>query len=217
MVMDSGPNLAAISKYNAGKQTVDATMQEWSECLVKVGRDNDRAAFRRLFDKFSPLIKAFAGRQLSGELHDGMAEDLVQETMIKVWQKAESFDPKKANASTWIFTIARNTRIDLLRKNIRHQSNRIANDHSGDGFYVEDIWVENEDEDVFNQLAMQRTAEMLKESMKELPEEQSFILEKAYLEDKSHSEIAVELSLPLGTVKSRVRLALSKLRLGVER
>jgi len=217
MVTDSGPNLAAISKYNAGKQTVDATMQEWSECLVKVGRDNDRAAFRRLFDKFSPLIKAFAGRQLSGELHDGMAEDLVQETMIKVWQKAESFDPKKANASTWIFTIARNTRIDLLRKNIRHQSNRIANDHSEDGFDVEDIWVENEDEDVFNQLAMQRTAEMLKESMKELPEEQSFILEKAYLEDKSHSEIAEELSLPLGTVKSRVRLALSKLRLGVER
>jgi RNA polymerase sigma-70 factor (ECF subfamily) len=215
--MDSGPNLAAISKYNAGKQTVDATMQEWSECLVKVGRDNDRAAFRRLFDKFSPLIKAFAGRQLSGELHDGMAEDLVQETMIKVWQKAESFDPKKANASTWIFTIARNTRIDLLRKNIRHQSNRIANDHSEDGLDVEDIWVENEDEDVFNQLAMQRTAEMLKESMKELPEEQSFILEKAYLEDKSHSEIAEELSLPLGTVKSRVRLALSKLRLGVER
>ena len=217
MVMDSGPNLAAISKYNAGKKIVDATMQEWSECLVKVGRDNDRAAFRRLFDKFSPLIKAFAGRQLSGELHDGMAEDLVQETMIKVWQKAESFDPKKANASTWIFTIARNTRIDLLRKNIRHQSNRIANDHSEDGFDVEDIWVENEDEDVFNQLAMQRTAEMLKESMKELPEEQSFILEKAYLEDKSHSEIAEELSLPLGTVKSRVRLALSKLRLGVER
>jgi RNA polymerase sigma-70 factor (ECF subfamily) len=215
--MDSRPNLAAISKYNAGKQTVDATIQEWSECLVKVGRDKDRAAFRRLFDKFSPLIKAFAGRQLSSDLHDGMAEDLVQETMIKVWQKAESFDPKKANASTWIFTIARNTRIDLLRKNIRHQSNRVANDHAEDGFDVEDIWVENEDEDVFKQLAMQRTAEMLKESMKDLPEEQSFILEKVYLEDKSHSEIAEELSLPLGTVKSRVRLALSKLRLSVER
>jgi RNA polymerase sigma-70 factor (ECF subfamily) len=209
--------LAAVSKHSVGKQIVDASMQEWSECLVRVGRDGDRVSFRRLFDKFSPLIKAFAGRQLSGELQDGMAEELVQETMIKVWQKSESFDPKKANASTWIFTIARNTRIDLLRKNIRHQSNRIANDQAEDGFDVEDIWVENEDEDVFNQLAMQRTAEMLHETMKDLPEDQSFILKKVYLEDKSHSEIAEELSLPLGTVKSRVRLALSKLRLSVER
>ena len=192
-------------------------MQEWSDCLEKVARDSDREAFRRLFDKFSPLIRAFAGRQSPGDAHDHMAEDLVQETMIKVWQKAASFDPEKASASTWIFTIARNTRIDLLRKNIRHQANRVSGDQYEELFDVEDIWVENEDEDVFNQLALQRTSEMLHELMKELPEEQSFILKKVYLEDKSHSEIAAELSLPLGTVKSRVRLALNKLRLSVER
>lgn len=211
--------MAAVSKHQhhiGNRQIVDASIQEWSDCLEKVGRDRDRVEFRRLFDKFSPLIKAFAGRQLSGELHDNMAEDLVQETMIKVWQKADSFDPKKASASTWIFTIARNTRIDLLRKNIRHQANRASGD-SEEGFDVEDIWVENDDEDVFNQLALQRTTEMLHESMNALPEEQSFILKKVYLEDMSHSEIADELSLPLGTVKSRVRLALNKLRLSVER
>jgi RNA polymerase sigma-70 factor (ECF subfamily) len=137
--------------------------------------------------------------------------------MIKVWQKAASFNIEKANASTWIFTIARNTRIDLLRKNARHFQNKATSDQYEDAFDVDDIWVENENEDVFNQLAKQRNSEMLHESMKALPEEQSLILRKVYLEDKSHSEIAEELELPLGTVKSRVRLALNKLSLSVDR
>ena len=191
----------------------------WTECLLRVANHSDQAAFQQLFNKFSPLIKAFAAKQAgSGDLASAMGEELVQETMVKVWQKAASFNPEKANASTWIFTIARNTRIDLLRKTARHHQNRINNDHtSEDGFDVEDIWIENEDEDVFNQLAKQRNSEMLHESMKALPEEQEFILKKVYLEDKSHTEIAEELNLPLGTVKSRVRLALSKLRLSVDR
>lgn len=189
----------------------------WSECLVKIARDEDRAAFQELFTRFSPLIKAFAARQSSSAYAETMTEELVQETMIKIWEKAASFDPKKASPSTWIFTIARNTRIDMLRKTARHQNNRVANDHSEDGFDVEDIWIENENEDVFNQLAKQRSSEKLHESLEELPEEQAFILRKVYLEDKSHTEIAEELDLPLGTVKSRVRLALSKLRLTVDR
>lgn len=189
----------------------------WSDCLQKIANNGDREAFRLLFDKFSPLIKAFAIRLSSGSKSENLAEELVQETMLKVWQKAGSFNREKANASTWIFTIARNTRIDLLRKKARHQNNRVANDHSEEGFDVEDIWIEDEDEDVFNQMAKQRSIKSLHETLKELPEEQSFILKKVYLEDKSHSEIATELDLPLGTVKSRVRLALNKLRLTVDR
>ena len=196
---------------------MDDSIVAWSECLEKIASKGDREAFRLLFNKFSPLIKAFAIRLSSGTKSENLAEELVQETMLKVWQKAGSFNSEKANASTWIFTIARNTRIDLLRKKARHQNNRVANDHSEEGFDVEDIWIEDENEDVFNQIAKQRSIKSLHETLQELPEEQSFILKKVYLEDKSHSEIAQELDLPLGTVKSRVRLALNKLRLTVDR
>jgi len=190
---------------------------EPSDLLLKVARDADRAAFRQLFDHFSPLIKAFANKHAMSDPTDNLREELVQETMIKVWQKAGSYDASKAKASTWIFTIARNTRIDILRKQARHYVNKATSDQYEDAFDVDDIWVENEDQDVFNQLARERSSDMLHESMKDLPEEQEFILKKVYLEDKSHSEIAEELSLPLGTVKSRVRLALNKLRLTVDR
>ena len=189
----------------------------WSERLEKIASNGDREAFRLLFNKFSPLIKAFAIRLSSGSKSENLAEELVQETMIKVWQKAGSFNSEKANASTWIFTIARNTRIDLLRKLARHQNNRVANDHSEEGFDVEDIWIEDDDKDIFNMMVKQRSIKSMHQTLQELPEEQSFILKKVYLEDKSHSEIAAELELPLGTVKSRVRLALNKLRLTVDR
>lgn len=203
----------------AGRRAVVTTEEttDWSDYLRRVATQADRDAFRCLFDRFAPQIKAFASRQPGNELADNLAEELVQETMIKVWQKAASFDPARASASTWIFTIARNTRIDLLRKNARHQVNRVNPAQEDDSLEVEDIWVDSESEDVFNQLARQRSSEQLHDSLQELPEEQRFILQKVYLEDKSHSEIAEELQLPLGTVKSRVRLALSKLRLSVDR
>jgi len=215
--------VAVTETVNTGARRMNPTVVKdeaatWNDCLLRVARDSDQAAFQQLFNKFSPLIKAFTAKQPSfGNQAANMSEELVQETMVKVWQKAASFNPEKASASTWIFTIARNTRIDLIRKTSRHHQNRINNDDSEDGFDVEDIWIENEDEDVFNQLAKQRSAETLHEAMKNLPEEQAFILKKVYLEDKSHTEIAEELDLPLGTVKSRVRLALSKLRLSVDR
>lgn len=199
------------------RSRMSESTQEWSDYLLQVAEHKNREAFQKLFNRFSPLIKAFAARQASGEYGENLAEELVQETMVKVWQKAKSFNPEKASASTWIFTIARNTRIDIMRKNARHINNKATSDQYEDAFDVEDIWVENENEDVFNQLVKQRNSEMLHECMKELPEEQSFILKKVYLEDKSHTEIAEELQLPLGTVKSRVRLALNKLRLSVDR
>ena len=189
---------------------------DWSACLVKVAHDRDRDAFRDLFMHFSPQIKAFASRLSVFDQGEQLAEELVQETMIKVWQKAGTFDPEKSSAITWIFTIARNTRIDILRKNSRHTAGRVTDD-SEEPLDVDDIWIQNADEDVFNQLAKQRSSELLHESVKTLPPEQSFILRKVYIEDKSHAEIAEEMQLPLGTVKSRVRLALNKLRLTIDR
>jgi RNA polymerase sigma factor (sigma-70 family) len=215
--------LSAVIEINAckhrtkGKRVVNEAALKWSHLLEKVALHGDRDAFQQLFTHFSPLIKAFANKQAGANRGENFAEEIIQETMIKVWQKAASFNVEKANASTWIFTIARNTRIDLLRKNARHFQNKASSDQYEDAFDVDDIWIENENEDVFNQLAKQRNSEMLHESMKALPEEQSLILRKVYLEDKSHSEIAEELELPLGTVKSRVRLALNKLSLSVDR
>ncbi|MBT5483108.1 MAG: sigma-70 family RNA polymerase sigma factor [Gammaproteobacteria bacterium] len=215
--------MSAVIEINAskqrirGKRAVNEAAAKWSSLLEKVALHSDRNAFQQLFVHFSPLIKAFANKQAGASRGENFSEEIVQETMIKVWQKAASFNIEKANASTWIFTIARNTRIDLLRKNARHFQNKATSDQYEDAFDVDDIWVENENEDVFNQLAKQRNSEMLHESMKALPEEQSLILRKVYLEDKSHSEIAEELELPLGTVKSRVRLALNKLSLSVDR
>jgi RNA polymerase sigma factor (sigma-70 family) len=210
-------DIKACKHGSKGKRVLNEAAAKWSRLLEKVALHSDRNAFQQLFNHFSPLIKAFANKQAGASRGENFSEEIVQETMIKVWQKAASFNVEKANASTWIFTIARNTRIDLLRKNARHFQNKATSDQYEDAFDVDDIWIENENEDVFNHLAKQRNSEILHESMKALPEEQSLILRKVYLEDKSHSEIAEELELPLGTVKSRVRLALNKLSLSVDR
>jgi RNA polymerase sigma-70 factor (ECF subfamily) len=139
--------------------------------------------------------------------------------MLKVWTRAGSFDPKLASPSTWMFSIARNMRVDLLRKLARHVVNNVSLQGKNEGgeLDMEDIWFEDPNSDLFNHLAQQRSRRQIHEALLTLPEEQAFILHKVYLEDKSHSEVAEELQLPLGTVKSRVRLALNKLKLIVDR
>jgi RNA polymerase sigma-70 factor (ECF subfamily) len=188
-------------------------------CLEKVARSQDITAFSELFNHFSPMIKSFAYKVPALEQADSFADELLQETMLKVWTKAVSFDPSLASPSTWIFTIARNMRIDLLRKQARHVINNVSlgmDDEDGE-IDMEDIWFEDENSDVFNQLALQRSRKQIHDALLTLPVEQTEILAKVYLEDKSHAEVAAELNLPLGTVKSRVRLALNKLKLVVDR
>ena len=133
-----------------------------------------------------------------------MIDELVQEVMIKVWQKSRSFDPSKAAASTWIFTLARNARIDMLRRQNKH-----ANTSS---IETEEIWEDTTDLGPHTYLQHSRDAKNIGNSLTHLPPEQALIIRKVYMESKSHSEVASELKLPLGTVKSRVRLALSKLK-----
>jgi RNA polymerase sigma-70 factor (ECF subfamily) len=180
---------------------------EWSQCLQLVADTQDREAFARLFGHFAPLIKAFA---INGSaMAAAHAEELVQEVMIKVWQKATAFNPHKAAASTWIYTIARNCRTDMYRRLQKFDTPLSA----------EDIWPDHEgdNEELFTAVQQKRDEVKVREMLEQLPHEQALILNKVYMEGKSHSEVAEELDLPLGTVKSRVRLAMKKLQLTADR
>lgn len=177
----------------------------WSGLLERVATSQDQTAFAALFEHFAPLIKGFCQMHASG-LSGENAEELVQEVMFKVWQKAPSFDARKSAASTWVFTIVRNTRIDYLRKNSKHTTNIV------DGLEADDIWDESLDHQPFVYLQQARDTENVRDFLSTLPEDQSHCLKKVYMEGKSHTEISEELNLPLGTVKSRVRLGLKKLQ-----
>ncbi len=176
----------------------------WTELLAGLGKRHDRQDFIALFNHFAPQIKAYGlSTQATPGLH-AFAEELVQETMIRVWRRASTFDASKASATTWIFTIARNARIDLLRRGAKHKSDVDA----------DDVWLEAEaDQQPVEELEADRNRRLVREAISQLPIEQSQVLAKVYLEGKPHSEVARELNLPLGTVKSRVRLALNKMKL----
>ncbi|MEE4108448.1 MAG: sigma-70 family RNA polymerase sigma factor [Halieaceae bacterium] len=201
--MEASSRSAAVEKpwkVPTGRRT-----DEWSECLVLIAKKQDRAAFTRLFRHFAPLIKAFA---LSGSTMSAThADELVQEVMLKVWQKAGAFNPEKAAASTWVYTIARNCRTDMFRRLQKFDTPLAA----------EDFGPEQSDEEPFAQLQNRRSADRILEMMGDLPPDQTQILAKVYMEGKSHAEAAAELDLPLGTVKSRVRLAVQKLQVQFER
>ena len=123
--------------------------------------------------------------------------------MLSIWRKAHLFDRRKAAPSTWIFTIARNQRIDILRRLRKYQ-----NDLNAD-----DVWELTSDTDLFGEIRDTRIQKNVNRELRHLPPEQKQIVAKVFLEDKSHQEVANELNLPLGTVKSRVRLAMQKLKL----
>lgn len=182
---------------------------DWSNLLVQVGSNRDRKAFERLFHHFAPLIKGFHHSRSSQVLSPEAADELVQEVMFRVWRKAPSFDPRKASANTWVYTIMRNCRIDFIRRNSRHVVDSEVE--------VDDIWDESPESQPFAVLQKSRNERDVAMGLRSLPAEQGHVIEKAYIEGKSHSEIAEELGLPLGTVKSRVRLALKKLHSVIKR
>lgn len=186
----------------------------WNGLLLAVAKDKDRAAFQHLFEHFAPLIKSYAFKVTELSKAEILAEELAQETMIKVWMKAHTFDPDKSSAGTWIFTIARNTRIDLIRKYSK-QWEASNNEFDESTLTADDIWPDQND-DVYKQIETSHIKKKILESINELPLEQIAVIKIIFLEGLTHSEAASQLKLPLGTIKSRVRLALQKLKLSID-
>jgi len=189
-------------------RTVDRTVaieaENWNECIDKVGKSQDKEAFRSLFKHFSPFLKAFLIK--SGGVTPENAEELVQETMIKVWRKAPSYSSAQASASTWIYTIARNTRIDWLRK---------QNRQNPDLLHAEDLYDERDNPTPLSSLSQIRTKKLISEQLSQLPVEQAEVLQLMYFQGQSGQQVANTLALPLGTVKSRIRLAMNKMKLAL--
>jgi RNA polymerase sigma-70 factor (ECF subfamily) len=166
--------------------------------LEQVAAKRDREAFEELFDYFAPRIKSFMMRKgVSSEL----AEDLVQETMVSVWTKASLYSPEKGTVSTWIFTIARNLRIDRAR--------RESSAHFTD---IDDFDAPSDDPSNDELLNRAQEDGLVARALEQIPAEQREILILSYVEDVSQSEIAARLKMPLGTVKSRMRLAYRRLK-----
>lgn len=170
--------------------------------LRAVAEQADRNAFARLFGHFAPRVKAYLMR-LGAD--SGTAEELVQEVMLTVWRRAQTYDPDIAGVGTWIFTIARNRRIDALRR-----ANRPELDPSDPSLVPEAAPMADS-----VVMASQMEGELTR-AMRTLPPEQLQLLRLSYYENKSHGDISKELNLPLGTVKSRLRLAVSRLRSTLE-
>ncbi|WP_415893961.1 sigma-70 family RNA polymerase sigma factor [Neptuniibacter sp. PT8_73] len=171
------------------------TTQDWSSLLMSLGETKDKALFVQLFKHFAPKIKAYIIRL---GLVESTAEELMQETMASVWRKAHMYQKSKAAASTWIFTLARNQSIDWMRKQKYPE-------------YSLDEWHEEADESQDTCTDVVLSARM-QASIDKLPELQAQAIYMSFYEGRSHSEIADRLGIPLGSVKSRIRLASEKLR-----
>lgn len=171
-----------------------------------IARRQDRDAFAALFAHFAPRVKSYLLRLGAGA---GQAEELAQETLLTVWRKAPMFDPDRAGAATWIFTIARNLRIDARRRERDPQAvaDALATDpdHQADSPPTADA-----------ALAAAEQEARLGVALATLPPEQADVIRLSFFQDKPHAQIERELGIPLGTVKSRLRLAMQRLRAAME-
>ncbi len=169
---------------------------DWVGHMRRIRDAQDQSAFVDLFRHFAPRVKAFLMKSGASE---SLAEECTQEVMATLWRKAHLFDPARASVATWIFTIARNRKIDALRKQRRPEPEDLT-------------WGPEAEPDQEDVMTLQQESERLTQALDQLPEKQRDLIRKAYFGDLSHSEIAEQTGLPLGTIKSRIRLALEKLR-----
>ncbi len=176
--------------------TRPAEAQAMDALLRRVAEARDRAAFGALFDHFAPRIKSYLMRLGAP---GPQAEDLAQEAMLSLWRKAHLFDSSKASAATWLFTIARNLRIDAIRREKRPELD--PQDFQPDA-----------EPDADDALTLAADEGRLREALKTLPPDQAAVIEQSFFADKPHSQIASEQGIPLGTVKSRLRLAMARLK-----
>lgn len=200
------PSAAAMRKLGVGSSvcerilvpdTVAEPASPPTQWLQAVRDQRDKAAFRALFGHFAPRLKTMFQRNgFSG----AQAEEIVQDVLLTVWRKAEQFDATRAEASSWIYGIARNRMIDVIRKDRRPLPEEVQTDD------------ETRAEDPAQILALGQEVSRLRQALDALPEQQRVLVEHAYLGELSHSEIETLTGLPLGTVKSRIRLGLDRLR-----
>jgi RNA polymerase sigma-70 factor (ECF subfamily) len=191
-------SLPAKGWKEVGLKVESVYRDEQSRWIVAIAESRDKRAFKKLFNYFAPRIKGFC--QNNGSTAD-RADEVVQEAFVNVWRKANLFDPKKASAGAWIFAIARNSRIDLIRKENRPEAD------TTDPFFEQ-----NEPENPLAVLETERKTRVIRDFVRLLPAEQQEVLNLAFFEEKPHSEVAEQLGIPLGTVKSRIRLAFKRIR-----
>ncbi|HNR76079.1 MAG TPA: sigma-70 family RNA polymerase sigma factor [Parvularculaceae bacterium] len=191
-----------MTPVGAADAPAPANPEEMTALLTRVAAHGDRDAFNRLFVFFAPRIKSYLMR--IGAAAD-LADDLAQEAMMRVWRKARLYDPSKASASTWIYTIARNLRIDAARRAAKPALDPEDPAFSPDG-----------DPSPIDEVERAERDEKIRAAFAALPPTQYEVVRLHFIDDLAHSEIAERLDLPLGTVKSRLRLAFGKIRKDLE-
>ena len=184
------PKAEPAAKVDAGAS------QDWAALILRVRDTQDRAAFGMLFEHFAPRIKGYL---MKSGTDATQAEECAQDVMATLWRKAAQFDPARASAATWIFTIARNRRIDMIRRQNRPEPEDLP-------------WGPEPEPDQADLLALQQETAYLNAALKALPEAQRDLIEKVYFGDMTQSEVSRLTGLPMGTIKSRLRLALDRLR-----
>lgn len=190
----------AVRSSNMSKKIQHAELCQW---LNQVGENRDKQAFTSLFKFFAPKIQQIARGKFPNE---AQASEVVQETMSNVWRKAHLFDERKGAATTWVYTVMRNVTFDLLRK---VKSNREDN-------LSDDIWPMvdsevSEEEEFQDHLAKNNLLAVIEK----LPLNQQEVVKGYYFMEMSQEQLAAHLNVPLGTIKSRLRLALGKLKLQI--
>jgi len=189
--------MGSATDTDIGAKAGDPAVQHRA-LMARVAASRDREAFGALFLYFGPRVKSL---MLKAGADHAQAEDIMQDVMMVVWRKVHLYAPERGNVGTWIFTIARNARIDRLRRN----SSRPYQD-------IDDLELASDDSNGEDDAIASQRARRVATAMDELPLDQREIIDLAYIQDMSQSEIATKLGVPLGTVKSRMRLAYAKLK-----
>lgn len=194
--------LEAKRSVATSRNTVVSDAGYWAEQMVAVSVQRDRASFMRIYDHFAPRLQRYL---LGLGVADNVADELVQESLLRLWRKAELFDPKRASVNTWLFRIGRNLFID----HVRREPQWLDLQHGIDRLDAHE-WARTD-----TQPDAMADHDTLKKAIDQLPPMQAKLVRMCYLEAKSHREISEELTLPLGSVKSSLRRAFGKLQVSL--
>lgn len=187
--------MVALEEFRGDAKSIAAAMVV---CMERIAASKDEASFEAVFRYFAPRLKSYFLR-LGADA--SLAEEITQEALVQVWRNAGQFDPSRASASTWIFTIARNLSIDTFRRTRRPSFDPSDPAFVPDGELLPDL-----------QLERAETEQRVRLVMNSLSASEKSVLMLSFYENLSHGEIAEHLGIPLGTVKSRIRLAFAKVR-----